>query len=367
MPAQGIPQFHGEPGPLGQHLGRGVWGALDLPSQALGVPAERPAPPKSGGARSSLLPHSPESGSHPSRGAVLPQGQAQRPQVPSLPPQPSLDPPGPRAPLEPAMGAPIARRGLYALRTEVAAPVLERGQRWQCHPQATWPCCHLATPSPAHRGAGVSQSPAPRTGGKRWGRTPTREPAVSRCPQNRPHPAAMLMFGGTCFPHLAPIPPKCPCGLWELAAHTQPLGSQPIYPPFFHGTLVFPVSPPCQAPPPPGQPRTDVRGPRQLCGTGTDVQGTAQLRKALCPRSCAARCRRATPCMCATPRAHTALSRNKRHTPCNTFQRHEQRLAHVRAKPRAHMRTYAQPPLTPPPAQARSNGGGVAKHRRRDQ
>lgn len=179
------------------------------------------------------------------------------------------------------------------------------------------------------RGGGSARARCPAPGGQRWGRAARQEPAVSPCPQNRPHPAAMLMCGGTCFPPVAPVPPKSPCGLRELAADPQPLRSQPIRPPFFHGTVVFPVSPLCQAPQPPTQPRTDVHGPRQLCSTGTDVQGTAQLRKALCPRSCASRCRRATPCTCATPDTHACNASHVQHLA------HTQRPAGTSATPRA--------------------------------
>lgn len=187
----------------------------------------------------------------------------------------------------------------------------------------------------------------PHTGTSRVA-VPT-EPASPRCHAD---------VRGRCFPHLAPVPPTCPCGLWELAAHTQPLRPQPIYPPFLHGTLVFPVSPPCQAPPPP------PGSPGQMCAAHASCAVAAQmcraqLRKALCPRSCAARCRRATPCTCATADTHTALSRNKRRTPCNTFQTHEQRLAHVRANPRAHMHTFAQPP-----AHTASRARAVKRRRR---
>lgn len=218
------------------------------------------------------------------------------------------------------------------------------------------------------RGGGSARARCPALGGQRWGRAPTREPAVSRCPQNRPHPAAMLMFGGTCFPHLAPVPPKCPCGLWELAAHTRRRAPNPFIHHFSTARWFSRYPHRARRHHPPGQPRTDVCGPRQLAVP-------AQMCRA--QYSCAKRCVPAPVLLGADVQqrlAHTQRSAGTGATPRATPSRDTSSALHTYVQSRA--RTCAHTPSPPPPRLPRRRGqteeawpsiGGVTNDGRRGQ
>lgn len=146
-----------------------------------GMPAGPPAPPESGGVPSSLQPRV-WRGTH-CGGLRCCRASTRGTSCLCAPPT-FFRPPGPPAPLGPAVIAAVARKEVLPC-TQEWQPLCWSGDSDSSDSggTATWPCCHLATASPAHRGRGsaplepasalhrgatMGQDPHPRT------RTPPR-------------------------------------------------------------------------------------------------------------------------------------------------------------------------------------------------
>lgn len=134
-----------------------------------GMPAGPPAPPESGGARSSLQPR----GAHTAWGCAA-AGPAQGARVRSMALQTCFRPPRSTSIPGPTVMAPIAWKRVLPCSQEWW-PLSWSGDS-DSSGTATWTCCHLATASSAHRGRGGS---APPRASQRPA-APTEEPAPCR-------------------------------------------------------------------------------------------------------------------------------------------------------------------------------------------